>query len=133
MDTQNFSQFEHTALEADMDRLAGEIMRHKETQEMKGAGDKELIKAALRSITPTTTTTQGQQIQSSQTPLPGYMANFPNDAKLEVEYLLDVAVHRGVIQANKEAKGASPAVLDAFHDALAALLQPELQKRGMFK
>lgn len=132
---ESISQFEHAALEADMDRLVTEIRGHRERPEMKGKGDKELIKEALRSFAvphPQGGTHDDAQ-SSRESLLPQYAQHFPAETKLEVEYLLDLALHKGLMNAHAHAKKANPAVLDAFHDALAMQLHPELERRGAFQ
>ena len=71
--------------------------------------------------------------EPSSGPLPQYAESAPAETKLEVEYLLDVAFHQGIVKATSEAMKSNPFVLDAFHDALVGKLYPELQKRGILK
>ncbi len=66
-----------------------------------------------------------------QNPLPDYAANAPAETKLEIEHLLETAFREGIMAANTKAARSSPFVLDAFHDALAGKLYPELKKRGI--
>jgi hypothetical protein len=53
--------------------------------------------------------------------------------RLEIEYLLDIALQKGVGPALAESAKSPYFVQDAFHDALAGKLYPELQKRGLMK
>ena len=115
------------ALETDMDRLAGEIMKHKENPEMAGAGDREIVRQAIRSIGPMPSV---QPAPAQPSPyLPNYVANAPPATKLEIEYLVEMAFKEGIAKANAAALKSNPFVLDAFHDVLVGKLYPELQKR----
>lgn len=127
------ASFEHEALEVDIKRLAEEIRRTRERPELKGASSQEIIKQSIRSFTPTVPQSQLQPGGASKSPLPAYAADAPAETKLEIEYLLDLAFHKGISAANAEATKSNPFVLDAFHDALAGKLYPELQKRGIVK
>lgn len=128
--------FEHAVLEADIDRLVREIQEHRERPEMKSAGDKEIIKAALASLHKRDIEGAGAESSaedSSKSPMPAYINDFSDEAKLEVEYLLDLVAHKGLMYAHAKAKKASAAVLDAFHDALAGKLHLALEERGAFR
>ena len=74
-------------------------------------------------------TTPGQ----AASPLPAYAQNAPAEIKLEIEYLPDLAFQKGIATAMKESAKSPYFVQDAFHDALAGKLYPELQKRGVLK
>ena len=121
------NQFEHQALEADMDRLAGEIALAKENPEVKSTSGQELLKQAIRSLHHAAPVQQND----ANSVLPQYAANASPSTKLEIEYLLDLAIHSGLLKASQAAKNAPPFVLDAFHDALAGRLYPEFKKRGL--
>jgi hypothetical protein len=70
---------------------------------------------------------------SPTSPLPDYAQNAPAEVKLEIEYLMDVALRQGLGKALSEAQKSPYFVQDALHDALAGRLYPELQKRGVVK
>lgn len=130
--------FKHEILEADIERLAQEIKARREQSEVKNLSDREIVKEALKSLSGLSQNQASSQTAQSKEDssldfLPGYMKSVPPEVKLEVEYLLDIAFHEGLSKANAEAKKSSPFVLDAFHDALAGKLYPELQKRGIVK
>lgn len=135
MPDQFSSQFEHETLEADIKALAEEVRLHREKSESKNFGDKELLKMAIRSLPPAggKSQTDDKPAGASKSPLPDYARSAPADVKLEVEYLLDLAFHKGIGLAISEAKKSSDFVQDVFHDALAGKLYPELQKRGILK
>ena len=115
--------------EAEMRQVAEAVEKHRERPEFKGLSDQELLKRAIQSMVPQSGTTE----PVSQTSPSSYPESVPPQAKLEVEHLLDIALNRGLGEAVKEASGSSPFVLDAFHDALAGRLYPELKKRGLLK
>ena len=125
-----------TALEADMERLSAEVKVHQERPEMKGVSGHELVKASLQAMatppvqTPAEPVAVGNVIHN---PLPNYAQDAPAETKIEIEYLLETAFRDGIMRANTEAAKSSPFVLDAFHDALAGKLYPELKKRGILE
>lgn len=125
-------QFEHKILEADMQKLAAEVLRHKENPEFRSLGDKELLKKSIQSLVPAPVP-QADDKSPSSSPLPAYAQKAPAETKLEIEYLLDLAFHQGIEKANKEAQKSSPFVLDAFHDVLTGKLYSEFQRRGLLK
>ncbi len=125
-------KIEKAALEADMDRLAGEIMKHKEVLDKETADQKEILKQAIKAIGPAADTPAPSEDNSSPL-LPNYAAGASPEVKLEIEYLLDLALREGISKANAAAKNSNPFVLDAFHDALAGKLYPELQRRKIVK
>ena len=133
------SPFEHAALEADMKRLVEEIGNHRERPEMKNVPEKELLKEAIRAFprleksTPTVSVPISQAQNNNRSPLPDYAKDAAPETKLEIEYLLDCALYQGLGKALAEADKSPYFVRDAFHDALAGKLYPELQKRGIIK
>ena len=126
------SQFEHDILEADIKRLAAEVQKHQENSETRHLGGRELIKKSVQSLAPPPSPPSVSQ-QTSNSPLPAYAENASAEGKLEIEYLLDMALHHGIEKANAQAQKSSPFVMDAFHDALVTKLYPELQKREIVK
>lgn len=136
---ESIEPLEHSALEADMERLVLEVRKHRERPEMKGRGDRELIKEALRSLPDSSAAgdekdeNRQEDIPHRKNFLPDYVEHFPAEEKLEVEYLLDLSHHKGLLRANAEAKKAQPAVQDAFHDSMAIQLHSELERRGAFQ
>jgi hypothetical protein len=134
------SSFEH-ALEADMKTLAAEIHRTQEMKDRKNAEGLDAVKEAIRAFpqlghdrpdgngVPVAPVTPGEE----NSPLPLYAQNAPAEIKLEIEYLLDLAFRKGISTAVQESAKSPYFVQDAFHDALAGRLYPELQKRGLMK
>jgi hypothetical protein len=133
------SPFEHAALEADMKRLAEEIGNHRDRPEMKNTPEKELLKEAIRAFPrlekdlPAVSVPISQLQNNGQSPLPDYAKDASPEMKLEIEYLLDLALYQGLAKALIEADKSPYFVRDAFHDVLAGKLYPELQKRGIIK
>ena len=132
MAEQSSPSFEHDILEADIKRLAAEVQGHREKPEAHRLSDQEILRKSLQSLGGTQLVSTVQK-QPSDSPLPDYAKDAPAEAKLEIEYLLDLALHHGIEKANSEAKKSSPFIVDAFHDALVTKLYPELQKRGIVK
>lgn len=130
--------FEHMALEADIKTLAEEVQKHREKPENEAVGGQELLRQAIRSLPSLQAhlpqAVQGASDQSSaKSPLPDYAQNASPEVKLEIEYLLDMAFHHGIVKADAEARKSPDFVLDTFHDALAGKLYPEFQRRGILK
>ena len=120
--------------------LAAEVRRTQETKDIKNAQGLEVVKEAIRAF-PTLDHGSDNGVPASSavaaataaSPLPAYAQNAPAEIKLEIEYLLDLAFQKGIATAMKESAKSPYFVQDAFHDALAGKLYPELQKRGVIK
>lgn len=127
------SEIKHETIEADIQKLAEEIRRIKITAEKNRLSETEIIKKSLSALTPITPPPPSQTpAQSSSSPLPYYVQSVSPEIQLEIEYLLDMAFHEGIIKALKKAQESkNPLILDAFHDALAGRLYPELKNRGI--
>jgi hypothetical protein len=130
-----------SSLEADMQKLAAEIQGQRERPEMQNANERELVKEAIRSfpqlenntgVVPSVPATP-EHGASSESPLPDYAQNAPAEVKLEIEYLMEVALKQGLGKALSEARKSPYFVQDALHDALTGRLYAELQKRGVVK
>ncbi|HUX35746.1 MAG TPA: hypothetical protein VMV71_01785 [Candidatus Paceibacterota bacterium] len=132
MPEQPLQQFNLEVLEADMKRLSQEIQRRREMPENHILGGQELVKKSIQAMVPAPTPPAPPAQQSGGT-LPDYAAEAPAESRLEIEYLVDMALHHGIDKANAQAMKSSPFIIDAFHDAMAAKLYPELQKRGILK
>lgn len=128
--------FEKT-LESDLHRLAAEIRTQRERPEMKNVGGQEIVKEAIRAFPELKPRGQSGATPIPQapntSPLPAYTQGAPAETKLEIEYLLDIALRKGLGPALVESQKSPAFVQDAFHDSLAGRLYPELQKRGMVK
>ena len=123
-------EFEHEVLEADIKKLAGEVLRHREAPENQALTDQEVLKQSIQSLN---SAPEEISQKSSESPLPDYAVGASSETKLEIEYLLDIAFHKGIEAANSAARNASPFVRDAFHDSLVGKLYPELKRRGILK
>lgn len=121
---------EHSALEQEIKNLALEI-KERGTAE-KG---KEAVRALIQEKIPTATAPSAQLAAPvpKSTTLPDYLDKELPEVKLKVEKLLELALHKGLKAAAKEAKGSAPLVVDAFHDALTDKLYSELKQRGLIK
>ena len=134
-------------LESDIQHLATEISGQRERPEMQNFAEQELIKEAIRAFPESArdakhqsqaaandaNATQGAAISDANSPLPAYAQTASAEVKLEIEYLLDIALKKGIGPALEESQKSPSFVQDAFHDALAGRLYPELQKRGIVK
>jgi hypothetical protein len=127
-------------LEADIQQLAAEIRDRREQSESRDVSEQEIIKEAIRAFPESKHESQQAGVPSpasnqadESSPLPAYAQSAPAETKLEIEYLLDVALKKGISQALSESRKSPAFVQDAFHDALAGRLYPELQKRGIVK
>ncbi len=124
-----------------MKTLAAEIHRTQEMKDRKNVEGLEVVKEAISAFpqlngdtsddngVPVTPATPGE----ANSPLPAYAQNAAPEIKLEIEYLLDLALKKGIGPALAESAKSPYFVQDAFHDALAGRLYPELQKRGVLK
>lgn len=124
------TQFEHSVLEQDIERLASEVKDKKAASE---EAAKQAVSSAVKEVYHPQAGVPTAPAPSQSSSLPNYMTNEPSDVKLEVENLIDVTWHKGVLAGLKEAKKKGPLVLDAFHDALVDKLYGELKKRGHIK
>ncbi len=111
-----------------MRRLAKEVLEHREKLEHKNFKDEELLKQSIARVIPLN---KDEAPPKPFTPLPAYADDAPPEVKLEIEYLLDIALHHGLQKANAAARKSSDFVIDAFHDALAGKLYPEMKRRGL--
>ncbi len=131
--------FEYAALESDMQKLAEQIRAGRERPVGEIKTERELVREAIRvfpnlhTAHPSPVSAAASQDDDSRNPLPDYAKDAPAEVKLEIEYLCDVAIRKGISTALAESKKSPYFVQDAFHDALAGKLYPELQKRGIVK
>lgn len=136
MADQIFPTFEHEILEADIKRLSQEIKKHLEKPEASKLSGHEILKKSIKSYTAVNIPTTGEKKEEAEqpaSPLPAYLREASPEEKLEIEALLDLAYHEGILKADKEARKSSFFILDAFHDSLAKSLMPRFQKEGILK
>lgn len=125
------------AVEKDIERLSAEVKLNREHPEMKSLSGQELLKHSLRSMSGTQAPAPADDdggagsVNVLQNPLPAYAESASPETKLEIEHLLEIAFREGIAKANAEASKSNPFVLDAFHDALAGKLYPELKRRNI--
>jgi hypothetical protein len=135
----NQQNFEHSILEADIERLSKEIAEKRNLLEHKGLSERELIKKSLEPMIRQQSSVSSQQSDVSgqllsdvgSQILPNYLKDSPVEIKLQVEKLIDLVFHHGIIKVAKEAQKNGGFVLDAFHDALTDKLHEELKKRKL--
>jgi hypothetical protein len=124
-----------------MQRLADQIRLERQRPTAETRSERQIVKEAIRvfpnlqgsqnKIPASTAQVTAPQSDASQDPLPDYAKDAPVEVKLEIEYLCDVALRKGIAAAMSESEKSPYFVQDAFHDALAGKLYPELQKRGI--
>lgn len=130
----NSQNIEHSALEADIERLSREIAEKRNLPETKELSERELVKQVLhplikQPVSRPTTVQPAAPVEESV--LPQYLNDSPAEIKLQVEKLVDSVFHQGIEKTAKQARQASAFVLDAFHDALTDKLYEELKKRKL--
>jgi hypothetical protein len=119
------SSFEHSSLEADIERLSVVVNERMGESE----SPKDAVKKAVREVYIDPSVTSGQAPSGDSGVLPKYLKDSPADVKLFVEKAIDLVWHKGISTGAKEASKHGPLVLDAFHDALTDKLYEELKKR----
>lgn len=122
-------KFEHSALEKDIERLSKEVTERRSRPEHAQTPEREIVKSVI-----------GEQMQKQPAPepttaqsavLPKYLQQEPPEIQLQVEQLIDLALHKGIDEAVKEAKKQGPFMLDALHDSLTSKLYEELKARKL--
>ncbi len=126
--------FEHNALEADILKLSKEIADKRQLLEHRDLSERDIIKKIIQpiiknQITDQQQTASGQQSVIQSQSLPDYLKDSPADIRLQVEKLIDLAMHYGVKKAARAANQSSAFIVDAFHDAITDKLYDELKNR----
>ena len=124
-------KFEHVELEKDIERLAAEV---KEKGGTTPEAQREAVKQAVaKEIYPASETSVPKQTEvSAPSPiLPNYLQNASHEVRLKVEQLVDLAWHKGIRAAVKEAEKSGSFFVDALHDALTDKLYNEFKNRGL--
>lgn len=135
----DFNQnFEHSALEADIERLNKEVGDKRNLPEYKDFSGKELVKQSLKPMIQeaagqNSQPAPAQKPESQNNVLPAYLTDVSPEIKLRIEQLVDEVFHEGLKKAITHAKTAGFFVEDAFHDALTDKFYEELRGRGMLK
>ncbi len=126
-------------LEKSLERLGERIERGRTVAETEASPEREIVKRSIQSLSQNLPKEDGEKkeekAETGGSVLPGYLRDDDGGgkAKEEVEGLLGLVFEKGLEPALKEAKGHSPFIEDAFHDALVDKLLPELKKRGIIK
>ncbi len=117
--------------EQQIENIGKEVADKKQSPEHKDLSDKELIKQVITPlINPIKTAgNQTASINKDDDNLPDYMKDASQDTKQRVEFLIDMALKKGIGKAASEAQKSGPYFLDAFHDALTDKLYEELKSR----
>ena len=129
--------FEHNALEADIEKLSKEIADKRQLLEHKGLSEREIIKKIIHPIVKQApiinqqSDVSGKIADTQNQNLPDYLKDAPADIKLQVEKLIDLAMYYGIEKAAKTANQFNAFIVDAFHDAITDKLYDELKNRGI--
>ncbi len=124
----------HAALERDIQDLKIEI--HGRSAEGKPEREvlRQIVGERLSPLPPLSNQSSNKTSTASQkSVLPSYLASEDPMTRLKVEELVDLALHKGLAEAVKQAKKSAPLVLDGFHDAITDTLYEEFKKRGLLK
>ena len=131
--------FEHAALEKDIadlteaakERSGGAVTKEtlRETITERVYGPAPEVKSGVRG----TSTPKSATGAVDQGPLPAYAADVPQETKLRVEELLDLALHKGLSAAIKRVRKDTPLAMDLFHDSITERLYGEFKRRGILK
>lgn len=126
-------KFEHTALEKDIERLAAEVKGRvsEETPEARKEAVKAVVGEKIQVGLPPTPEAAPPFTAPQSSFLPNYLQTETKYAKLNVEKLVDLAWHKGINAAVKEAKKLGPLYIDALHDALTDKLYSEFKNKGL--
>ncbi len=125
----------HEKLEQDLQRVTAEIERRRERAPE--IASREVVRQSIIAAIPQAPVSERVEASpSGSSPaaperIPAYLNEESPEIKAEVERLVSLAFEKGISSAVEEAAKKSPFVLDAFHDALADKLLPELEKRGI--
>ena len=128
----NFEK-QHQFLEEDIELLSRTLRAGGEGRVKEQEQAREAVRESLQGLGAEPPLSHAQSSRDENSLLPGYVNAAPEDIKLRVEELVDMAIHKGIEIALKQARKESPFVLDALHDALVEKIYPELQKRGVVK
>jgi hypothetical protein len=133
--TVNFSE----SFEGELTELAHDVRERSNTNEGAPLPEREVVRQSIaalaaRPVDPAPVPAPEPDVHKSVSELPDYLdsADVPQTERDEVETLVHLALQHGFMKAIHVAKRSSPAVEDAFHDALVDKLLPELKKRGLF-
>ncbi|MBZ1348876.1 MAG: hypothetical protein KY053_01410 [Candidatus Liptonbacteria bacterium] len=95
---------------------------------------KEHIRQKIQIVIPKTDLSAKKEISSKKTSdsvFPDYLEDYPEELKLEVERLINIAWNKGIEAAVKTANYQGPFIIDAFHDALTDKLYKKFKEKGL--
>lgn len=125
--------FGENVLEKDLERLAAEVRMREQNPDAKEMRGEDLVRESLKVFAPPPGASPAPAQDASLGIVPNYARGASPEAKLEIEYLIDIALQKGIAAASALAAKTNPFVLDAFHDALAGKLYDEFKRRGILK
>lgn len=136
---QNFSE----NLENSLSRLGERVNKRLESPEFKNLPEREIVKESIRDFADNVRDEEAKEATKenmgsspgTSNVLPSYLNDdsASQDAKSEVERLVNIVFRSGLENAIRASKKEPAFIEDAFHDALVDKLVPELKKRGILK
>ncbi len=127
---------EHLAIEQDIAAISADLKARKSAE--KGISTDDMQSAVRARIDSSPDSGAGLQTspssgtsQSQSSSLPSYAQNAPEEARLKIEKLIDLAWHKGIWRAVQEARNNDPLTIDALHDALTDKIYDEFKKRNL--
>ncbi len=128
------SSFEQNALEEDIKELESKIAGVEKPGERREVL-REHLATKINTFSPTGFVPKptSQSDDKSSNILPNYMQKYSDEERLIVEELIDLAIHKGIEVAVKEAAKKGNFFLDAFHDALTDKLHNYFVSKGIIK
>lgn len=135
----------HKSLENEIFRLSHEVKVIRDRKENRDFEKKEILKKTFRSVVSERDHAPGvsrhygveERLDSDRGRefFPHYLREegeeLDKEVLLIIERLLDSVFHKGVFHALRESVKFSPFIQDVFHDALAEVLIPEMEKRNL--
>lgn len=105
---------------------------HENAAESSGDSKRELVLAVLKeNVQPTIASVVPAATASPQGTSVSYLDSLDEETSTRVNSLITLAFSKGINPALRAAQNESPAVMDAFHDALADRLLSELKTRNL--
>lgn len=122
-------KFEHAVLEQEINSLAAEV-RKRISPEASEIKKEDVGKVLAEKIYPAE-----QQVELTEkklsSALPDYLQQASPEVRLEVEELVDLAWHQGIVKAVKKARKKGKLYVDALHDVLTDKLYQTFKDRGL--
>ncbi len=109
-------------LEQEIKQLSQEVVKKREAGMRERAAVEYVLKERVapqrKILQPSDRAEEITEPESPPSVLPAYTKDAPDEVKLQIEELLEMAVHKGVNTALKKALKCPPYIEDAFRDAL---------------